>query len=131
MSIWTATIVSSKPISPIDIVEMYDIGVQYDCDDGRTTTRSYRLSTQAQLQNQIRNQLGTFNGIDLDALALGPIDVSPAKPPDLTPEQIKARDYAQAKQKAAQLKADNEISPLLASAEDVTAAIAEAAALKG
>ena len=70
MANWTAIPVGSVPISPVDIVEMYDISVQFNSDDARTTTRTFRLTTQAQLASVIQNQLASFNAIDLATLVL-------------------------------------------------------------
>lgn len=125
---WTATIVSCDPITPVDIVEMYDVAVQFDCTDGRKTVRKYRLTTRQQLENAIRNQLATFNGIDLDALALGPIDVSQKQPDPPTADQIKAREYTQKRAALIALKQDVELG--LAAPADLAAAVSEVIAAK-
>ncbi len=127
MAVWTATIISSDPISPVDIVEMSSVAVKFDSDDNRTTTRSYRISTQAQLVNAIRNQLATFNGFDLDKLALGPIDVSKPAPPDPTDIQLAAQAYTQKRSILIQTKQDFDLGLADQSALDAALTDAKAA----
>lgn len=125
---WTPTVVSTKAISPVDIVEMYEISVRFDSDDGQpSTTRIFRLSTKAQLTNAIKNQLATFNGIDLKTLVAGPIDVSTPAPPTPTPADIAAQDYAHKRQTLVTVKQDFDLGLATQAALDQAVADAKAA----
>lgn len=125
---WTATAVSSTPISPVDIVEMYAVSVRFDSDDGQpSTTRIFRLSTKAQLVNAIKNQLATFNGIDLGSLALDAIDVSPPPPAPPTPADLAAQAYAQKRQVLVTVKQDFDLGLVTQAALDQALADAKAA----